>query len=235
MKYFVLTVFLIISNVIYASNEVPDTMAERVKACTICHGDEDRAGRDAYYPRIAGKPQGYLYNQLRNFRDGRRHYQPMAILLENMTDEYLQEIAQHFASLQLPFPSPEQISMQSEEIKLAKALIHTGIAERDIPACSACHGDNLMGVAPFIPGLLGLSRAYIAAQLGGWRNGGLVRGQTPDCMSEIAKQLTDDEANAIAKWLASQPAVGQQSPLSALSSDLAHRCGSIILKSGGDE
>jgi hypothetical protein len=26
---------------------------------------------DGYYPRIAGKPAGYLYNQLLNFRDGR--------------------------------------------------------------------------------------------------------------------------------------------------------------------
>lgn len=241
MKHFILILigFLVTAPTVNAtetaSGAVPDTMAERVKACTICHGEEDRAGRDAYYPRIAGKPQGYLFNQLRNFRDGRRHYQPMAILLENMTDEYLQEIALHFASLQLPYPLPEQISMQTKEIQLAEALIYTGIAERDIPACSACHGENLMGVAPFIPGLLGLSRAYIAAQLGGWRNGGLMRGQTPDCMSEIAKQLTDDEANAVAKWLASQSAEGEQSPSSVLSSKLAHRCGSIVLENGGDK
>lgn len=235
MKYFVLVAFLFISHATYAGNEVPDTMAERVKACTICHGDEDRAGRDAYYPRIASKPQGYLFNQLRNFRDGRRYYQPMAILLENMSDEYLQEIAQYFSAQQLPFPSPEKISMRTEEIKLAEGLIHAGTPARDIPACKACHGDDLMGVAPFIPGLLGLSRAYLAAQLGGWRNGGLMRGQTPDCMSEIAKQLTDDEANALAKWLASQPALRQQGAVSTLSPKLAHRCSSIVLRSGTDE
>ena len=209
---------------------IPDTMDERVKACTICHGEEDRVGRDAYYPRIAGKPRGYLFNQLRNFRDGRRHYQPMAILLENMSDDYLQEIAQHFATLQLPFPPPEQIHMTSGEISLAESLVNIGVPERDVPACGACHGDNLMGTSPYIPGLLGLSRAYISAQLGGWRNGGLMRGQTPDCMSEIAKQLTDDEAIAITKWLASQPVTGQQSPASTLSSELAHRCGSIVIE-----
>ena len=47
-------------------------MAERVRACTACHGKEGRATSDGYYPRIAGKPAGYLYNQLVNFRDGRR-------------------------------------------------------------------------------------------------------------------------------------------------------------------
>ena len=215
--------------------EVPDTMAERVRACTICHGAEDKAGRDAYYPRIAGKPQGYLINQLRNFRDGRRYYQPMAILLENMSDEYLYEIAQYFSSLQLPYPVPEQIHMQPEEIELAEQLIRMGNPRRNIPACSACHGDDLMGIEPAIPGLLGLSRAYIAAQLGGWRNGGIMRGQVPDCMSEIAKQLTDEEVNAIAKWLANQTVSGEPRPFSTLLPEFVHRCSQNITEAGGKE
>ena len=82
-----------------APSRISDTLEQRVKPCTICHGDEDRAGRDAYYPRIAGKPAGYLFNQLRNFRDGRRYYQAMAILLENLSDEYLLEIAHYFSSV----------------------------------------------------------------------------------------------------------------------------------------
>ena len=52
---------------------VEDTMAQRTLACTACHGEQGRAGPDGYYPRLAGKPAGYLYNQLVNFREGRRH------------------------------------------------------------------------------------------------------------------------------------------------------------------
>ncbi|PXW83864.1 cytochrome c553 [Nitrosomonas sp. Nm84] len=239
MRCFILLVFFYITGVANAHGgtpvKVPDTMAERVKACIICHGAEDKVGRDAYYPRIAGKPQGYLFNQLRDFRDARRYYQPMATLLENMTDEYLLEIAQYFSALQLPYPAPEQIHMQPEEIKLAERLIYSGKPEKDIPACSACHGDILMGVEPAIPGLLGLSRAYITAQLGGWRNGGIMRGQAANCMSEIAQQLTDEEANAIAKWLASQSVSGKPSPFNVLSSELAHRCSQTILENGGEK
>ena len=51
---------------------VPDTMARRTMACTGCHGEQGRATSDGYYPRNAGKPAGYLYNQLLKFRDGRR-------------------------------------------------------------------------------------------------------------------------------------------------------------------
>ena len=86
----------------------PDTMAERVKACITCHGPEDKEGRDAYYPRIAGKPEGYLFNQLRNFRDGRRHYQPMAWLLKGLPDQYLRDMAAYFASLKQIFLHPSR-------------------------------------------------------------------------------------------------------------------------------
>ena len=48
-----------------AAATVPaSSMASRVLACTACHGDQGRAGPDGYYPRLAGKPAGYLYHQL---------------------------------------------------------------------------------------------------------------------------------------------------------------------------
>ena len=81
-------------------------MAQRVLACTGCHGAQGRAAPDGYYPRIAGKPAGYLFNQLVNFRDGRRHYELMAGLLAPLGDAYLREMAEHFASLDLPYPPP---------------------------------------------------------------------------------------------------------------------------------
>ncbi|PSJ17636.1 c-type cytochrome [Nitrosomonas supralitoralis] len=236
MMRFILLVFFYITVVVNAHGRapvvVPDTMAERVRACTICHSAENKATRDAYYPRIAGKPQGYLFSQLRNFRDGRRYYQPMMILLENMSDEYLLEIARYFSELRLPYPPPERIHMQPDEIRLAERLIYSGNPEQDIPACSACHGDNLMGIEPAIPGLLGLSRAYISAQLSGWRTGSIIRSQTSDCMSEIAKQLTDDEANAVAKWLANQPVAGESRPFKSLLPELVRRCSQNIQENG---
>lgn len=231
MKHCYLIIPFFISNLVNASGSlsvtVPDTMEERVKACTICHSNKDRVGRDAYYPRIAGKPAGYLFNQMRNFRDGRRYYQPMAILLENMSDEYILEIARYFSSLQLPYPPPENIGIRPEEIKLADSLIHLGDPGRDIPACKSCHGEALMGIKPFVPGLLGLSHAYISAQFGSWRNGGLMRGQNSNCMSEIAKRLTDEETNAIAKWLAIQTVSGEPSLPGTLAPEFSHRCSNI--------
>ena len=79
-------------------------MAKRMQACTTCHGAESSGGRTAnevYFPRIAGKPVGYLYNQLLNFRDGRRHYGLMVGMLEYLNDDYLLEMAQYFAKLEI--------------------------------------------------------------------------------------------------------------------------------------
>jgi len=69
--------------------EDTNSLAEQSKPCSACHGDQGRAAADGYYPRIAGKPAPYLLNQLRNFKQGRRHYEPMTHLLRNMDDTYL--------------------------------------------------------------------------------------------------------------------------------------------------
>lgn len=236
MKFIVFILSVILSGPAMAQQPapsgIPDTLEQRVKPCTICHGDEDRAGRDAYYPRIAGKPAGYLFNQLRNFRDGKRYYQAMAILLENLSDEYLLEIAQYFASLKYPYPEPAVNALSSAEIQSMETLIHSGDPGRDIPACSACHGKALMGVKPYIPSLLGLPHAYVAAQFGGWRNGGIMRGQTPDCMSEIAKKLSQEEVNALAMWLPAQPVTGESAEMEVLSPELVQRCQTIFSREG---
>ncbi|HNO74294.1 c-type cytochrome [Nitrosomonas mobilis] len=208
--------------------EVADTIAERVKSCMLCHGDQDKTGLDAYYPRITGKPAGYLFNQLRNFRDGRRYYQPMAILLENLTDEYLQEMAEYFAAQPYNYPLPRPHALPSATVQEIQVLVDSGDATRDLPACSACHGADLMGVKPFIPGLLGLPSAYLAAQFGGWRNGGVMRGQVPNCMSEIARKLSQEEVNALALWLPAQAASGEPAEQDVLAPEMVERCQSIF-------
>lgn len=213
---------------------VPDTMAERVRACTMCHhhGDSNQE-KSTYYPRIAGKLEGYLFNQLRHFRDGRRYHQPMALLLENMSDDYLQAIAHYFSQLDIPYSSPESIDLKPSEIELAEKLIRLGDPQRNIPACNACHGDALMGNTPYIPGLLGQPSAYLTAQLSGWRSESLIRGQVTNCMSEIAKQLSYDEIIAVSRWLSTQAVEGEAQK--ALSPDLVKRCQSILLEGATQE
>jgi cytochrome c553 len=191
-----------------------DTMAQRTLACTSCHGKEGRAGPDGYYPRIAGKPVGYLYNQLLHFRDGRRSYGLMEGLLETLSDDYLLQIAQHFAALDLPYAAPQRSTAAPEVLQRGRALALQGDAERRVPACVSCHGKTLTGVTPNIPGLLGLPRDYLNAQLGAWRTGQR-RALAPDCMAEIARRLAPDDLNAVTAWLAAEPLPRNPKPVAA--------------------
>jgi cytochrome c553 len=204
---------------------VPDTLAQRMQACTPCHGSEGRATRDGYFPRIAGKPAGYLFNQLQHFRDGRRHNATMTYLVEHLTDDYLQEIAGYFAALELPYPTPPAIAATPATLQRGEALALRGDAARELPACSACHGARLTGVLPAMPGLLGLPRDYVIGQFGQWRNG-LRHAAAPDCMAQIAQRLTPDDIGAVATWLAAQPVVDAR-PAASLDAPLPLDCGSI--------
>jgi cytochrome c553 len=65
-----------------AAGQPPNTMEARLQACAACHGAKGEGIDNPYFPRLAGKPAGYLYNQLVAFKNGQRHYPPMTYLLE---------------------------------------------------------------------------------------------------------------------------------------------------------
>ncbi|RZJ01683.1 MAG: c-type cytochrome, partial [Haliea sp.] len=191
-----------------------DSIAQRTMACTACHGPQGRAAPDGYYPRLAGKPVGYLYNQLLNFRDGRRHYGLMTQLLDPLTDDYLLEIAQYFSALDVPYPAPLP-GGSAALVRRGRQLVVEGNPAQKLPACVQCHGQAMTGVVPNIPGLLGLPRDYLNAQLGAWRDGQR-RAHAPDCMAEIVKRLSPDDINAIGTWLAAQPLPADTQPAATL-------------------
>lgn len=202
------------------------SMSSRVLACTACHGKEGRATTDGYFPRIAGKPAGYLANQLLNFRDGRRSYPQMTYLIEHLTDDYLREMAEHFAALDLPYPPPPAPQAPAAVLEQGRKLVQGGDVARNIPACVACHGAAMTGVTPSIPGLLGLPRDYLNSQLGAWKTGQR-RAHVPDCMADIARQLTPDDVSAVSAWLAAQPVAAGGKPARTLPAAMPARCGGV--------
>ena len=200
------------------------TLDGRIAPCMVCHGDQGRAGRDAYYPRLAGKPAGYLLNQMHHFRDGRRHYAWMTTLLDPLPAPYLAEIAEHFAQLNPPYAAPTPATLPPEQLALGRRLVVEGDPARELPACATCHSTHLMGLQPAIPGLLGLPRGYLIAQIGAWQAGSR-RAHSPDCMASIAQKLRPHELAAIAQWLAAQPVPPLAKPAIDPARKLPLRCG----------
>jgi cytochrome c553 len=211
---------------------VPASLDQRLSACTSCHGSASTppaaigpGGERQYFPRIAGKPAGYLYNQLINFREGRRQYPLMTWMVQHLSDDYLHEIADYFSTLHLPAPVLDRASLPAAELERGRQLVTRGDAALKVPACIACHGERLSGALPAIPGLTGLPRDYINAQFGAWRNGSR-HALAPDCMATIAARLSLADVSAISAWLASEPLPADPSPAQAVPRPLPLACGS---------
>src|SRR5450830_535553 len=180
-----------------ARQTLPDTIAQRVVACTACHGKEGRASSDGFYPRIAGKPEAYLH-----------------------------EIANYFSEQHPPYPAPQPSDATPAVLERGRNLVMNGDSSKKVPACIACHGQVLTGVAPAVPGLIGLPRDYINSQFGAWRNG-VRKAKAPDCMAQITQKLTLEDINAASSWLAAQAVPEGAVPAPATTVKLPLACGSV--------
>ena len=204
-----------------------DSIEQRVKPCTSCHGNEGRATREGYFPRIAGKPAGYLFNQLVNFREGRRHFPMMTYIAQYQTDDYLHEIASYFNAQRVPYPPPEPTKSTAAVLERGRTLVTEGDPSLNIPACNSCHGSRLLGVAPAVPGLLGVSQDYLTAQLGAWRTG-VRAAAAPDCMGQLVRRMHPEDLDAATAWLASQAIPAGVEPDTAFAHSPSLQCGSIL-------
>jgi cytochrome c553 len=201
----------------------PDTIEARAQGCATCHGAHGEGVKDLNFPRIAGKPSGYLWNQLRNFRDGQRSYPPMNYLVAYLHDDYLKELAGYFAAQSIKQPAP--LEPDSAAPAAGERLVTQGDAANGVPACVLCHGKLLTGIEPGIPGLVGLNSRYIAAQLVSWRVG-TRHARSPDCMREIASRLSETQIREVSAWLAAQPIPTPAEPAIAGTWKTAIPCGS---------
>jgi len=183
---------------------IPDTLQQRIAACTGCHGVHGEGTPESgFFPRLAGKPAGYLARQMKDFQDGLRKYGPMEYTVRQLSPDYMHDIAEYFAAQEVPYARSPVPAVSTEAHQRGETLVTHGDAARKIPPCVACHGSQLTGVQPDIPGLVGLPYDYISSQLGSWRTKTRAT-VAPDCMSEIANRLSDSDITAVSAWLASR-------------------------------
>ena len=207
------------------TERAPDTIEARLLACAACHGRQGEGTKNDYFPRLAGKPAGYLMNQLVAFRDGRRRYPPMNYLLEYLPNSYLQKMADYFEALRPP-PVPRAVAdVSSAVLARGRSLVSEGDQAHGVPACAGCHGPKLTGMEPAIPGLVGLHASYISAQLGAFRYGTRTA-PAPDCMQLVAASLTESDVTAVAAWLATLPIPADPSPVAKGTLPMPFACGS---------
>ena len=198
-------------------------MAQRTLACTGCHGAAGPRRPGWLLPahrrqarRLPVQPAAELSRRTPALRaDGAaaRPACPTATCWRSRSISH---------ALDLPYPPPQPSSAPAAQLQRGQQLALHGDSAARIPACAQCHGEALTGVAPNTPGLLGLPRDYLNAQLGAWRSGQR-RAHAPDCMAQIASRLRPERPRRGHRWLVRPALPADPRPARALSRAAANR------------
>lgn len=170
--------------------------------CSACHGADGNSAVPTF-PKLAGQGEAYLIKQMQDIRDGARSVPTMAGQLTGKSDEDLANLAAFYAS-----QSKSGGKTNPDMLALGQKVYRAGIADRDVPACSACHSPNGLGNAPAgFPSLAGQHAEYTATQLNMYRKGyedetGRTNDGDAKIMRTIAFGLSDKEIEAVSSYIA---------------------------------
>jgi len=167
------------------------TLAQR---CAICHGPQGVS--DANSPNLAGQFAAVTYKELNDFKTGARVNVVMSPFAANLSNQDMLDIAAYYAYL------PRVPSNKLDPAIAAPAIVTAGAPMRNIAPCGSCHGDidNKAGS----PWLGGQSAVYIKAQLQAFA-AGTRRNDISQQMRNIARQMTPEEIDQVARYYEAQP------------------------------
>ena len=167
------------------------TLAQR---CAICHGPQGVS--DANSPNLAGQFAAVTYKELNDFKTGARVNVVMSPFAANLSNQDMLDIAAYYSYL------PRVPSNKLDPAIAAPPIVTTGAPMRNIAPCGSCHGDidNKAGS----PWLGGQSAVYIKAQLQAFA-AGTRRNDISQQMRNIARQMTAEEIDQVARYYEAQP------------------------------
>ncbi len=180
----------------------PAAGEEKSVTCAACHGADGNSVAPSF-PKLAGQGEKYLLKQMKDIRDGARPVPTMAGQVDNMSDQDLADIAAYYAS-----QTSTGAQTDPELLELGERIYRSGIIERNVAACTACHSPNGKGNAPAgFPALAGQHPEYIAASLRAYRKGyedetGRTNDGDTRIMRTTAFALSDLEIEAVSSYAA---------------------------------
>jgi len=162
--------------------------------CMACHTADGSRGVAAN-PILQGQHAGYLVKQIEEFKSGRRENPVMKAMAAPLSADDMRHVAAFYAGKQAKpgFAKNKDTVLQGERIYRA------GIANRQVPACSGCHGPNGAGIPTQYPRLGGQHAEYTEAQLVAFRSGQRANNAP---MTAIAGRLNDREIKAVSDYIA---------------------------------
>jgi cytochrome c553 len=164
------------------------SIAEKVDVCTTCHGPNGNSA-SPQYPVLAGQNARYLYLQLKDFKEGRRHDVQMEPIAASLERDDMLALADYF-SKQKQAPSG---------FKADAAKVALGKKKTDEVLCPMCHLGEFAGQNE-IPRVAGQKYEYVKKQLADFK----AKRRTNDAgnMTSVAATLSDADIENLAQYIA---------------------------------
>jgi len=168
----------------------------KVVVCGACHGADGNSAAPNF-PKLAGQGERYLLKQLNDIKSGARPVVEMTGLLDNLSDQDLEDISAYFAS--------QKMSVGAADPKLVERggeLFRGGKLAEGMPACTGCHSPNGAGLdAAGYPQLGGQHATYVAKQLTDFREGNRTNDGDSMIMRSIAAKLSNKDIEAVSSFI----------------------------------
>ena len=177
------------------------TLAQQV--CSNCHGVDGRSV-NPNFPNLAAQQPTYFMAQLKEFRSHNRldpaGFEYMWGLSRSLTDEQIKGLADYYAAQTASSPGSAGNPAVATR---GQAIFEKGVVEKNIPACSVCHGPQAQGNGQF-PRLAHQHADYLVKQLMVFQR----TDERPEgsLMKTIAHDLTPENMKDVAAYLQEFPA-----------------------------
>ena len=162
--------------------------------CASCHGADGNSSVPIQ-PKLAQQHPEYLVKQLQEFKSGKRKNAVMQGFASALSDEDMRNVSFWVASKAIK----PGFAKDKELVSLGERIYRGGIADRQVPACAACHSPNGAGIPIQFPRLGGQHADYTAGQLVAFRDG-VRKNSVP--MTGVAAKMNDREIKAVSDYIA---------------------------------
>lgn len=178
-----------------------DASAGETKAavCAACHGPQGNSANPEW-PKLAGQHAGYAFVQLQAFKlpmnESPRFNAIMHGQAQPLSEQDMKDLAAYFAA-QTMQPGAADPAL----VEKGQKIYRGGIAEKNVPACIACHGPAGDGIAAAMyPKIGGQHATYIVNQLKLYAAGER-RTDPNQMMRNIASEMSEEEMRAVASYI----------------------------------
>jgi cytochrome c553 len=121
----------------------------------------------------------------------------MTAFVAGLSDNDIADLAAYFNS-----QAPSGGGAKEELVELGEKIYRSGIEEKGVPACMACHGPSGKGIelAGF-PMVSGQHEAYVSKQLHDFSSGARTNDGDSRMMRATAYRLHDSEIEAVSSYI----------------------------------